>query len=112
MLDPDHGSFDFAVAMDSLIHYPVGDIAGALARLTARTRGRTLFTVAPRTPLLAAMHLAGTLFPRRDRSPAIVPAGAPALRRAVAGALPGARLDPVGRIVSGFYISEAWEIAR
>lgn len=112
MLDPKLGSFDHVVAMDSLIYYSSADIAAALIVLGARTEGRIVFTVAPRTRLLMAMWYAGKLFPRSDRSPSMVP-HAPAslaLDYASTGA-PGAlyRLD---RITSGFYISQAMEWHR
>ena len=67
------GAFDFAVAMDSLIHYEGADIAAAVGALAERTRHSIVFTAAPRTPALAAMHAIGRLFPRGDRAPAIVP---------------------------------------
>lgn len=109
MLDPRLGSFDFVVAMDSLIHYRTDDIAHALADLSRRTVVAIVFTVAPRTTLLTAMHLTGKLFPRGDRSPAIVPQDATALARKVAQAS-GRRLEPVGRVATGFYISQAMEL--
>lgn len=114
MLDPAHGRFDFAVAMDSLIHYGVGDIARALATLADRTGERIVFTVAPRTPALSLMHSAGKLFPRQDRSPAIVPVTTARLRHET-GALAGLdqwRLAEGRRVKSGFYISQAMELAR
>lgn len=110
MLDPALGRFDFVVAMDSLIHYRCPDIASTLARLAERTRAGILFTVAPATPALQAMHLVGKAFPRSDRSPAIVPVAAPRLGRALAP-LTDWRLGPITRIISGFYISEALELA-
>ena len=114
MLDPDLGRFDHVVAMDSLIHYAPADVARVLARLAPRVGATVLFTFAPRTPLLAAMHAAGRLFPRGDRAPAIVPVAESALRRLLATE-PGlegftARRD---RCVSGgFYTSHAMELVR
>lgn len=116
MLNECHGRFHYVVAMDSLIHYEASDIARSLARLAARTEMAIGFTVAPRTPLLAAMHLVGKAFPRSDRSPAIVPIGSERLQREVAAAFernhadPGWLLSPTGRVTSGFYISEAMEL--
>lgn len=109
MLDPLLGGFDHAVAMDSLIHYRPEDAAALLAGLAARTAGTIAFTIAPRTPLLAAMHFTGQLFPRGDRAPAIVPVAETALRRALAGRTDRA-LETVGRVTSGFYISQAMEL--
>jgi magnesium-protoporphyrin O-methyltransferase len=111
MLDAAHGRFDYAVAMDSLIHYTPRDIASALTTLGDRVDRATVFTVAPRTPLLSLMHLAGQAFPRADRSPAIVPVSERRLRRELA-ALGDARLQSRGQVHSGFYISHAMEIGR
>ncbi|MCJ2105476.1 magnesium protoporphyrin IX methyltransferase [Methylobacterium sp. E-041] len=114
MLDPSLGRFDHVVAMDSLIHYGAADIARALAALGARTDGSVVFTVAPRTALLTAMHAAGTLFPRADRAPAIVPItlGALAKRIGREPALAEFALTRTQRVNSGFYLSNAIELAR
>jgi magnesium-protoporphyrin O-methyltransferase len=109
MLDPGLGCFDFVVAMDSLIHYRADHIAQALSGLAKRTVIAIVFTVAPRTPVLSAMHLVGKLFPRGDRSPAIVPQDTDALARTVARTC-GRRLELVGRVATGFYISQAMEM--
>lgn len=111
MLDPALGTFDHAVAMDSLIHYPMADIVAAVTRLAARTRRSILFTFAPRTPLLAAMHGVGRLFPRSDRSPALQPVAERKLRRALAE-LPGWRIGRSEGVSSGFYKSHALELVR
>ncbi len=109
MLDARHGRFDFVMAMDSLIHYRAPDIAGALGRLAQRTSGKIVFTVAPKTPLLSAMHVAGKLFPRSDRSPAIVPHTEARIANALRDAGVKGRLGSVRRVTSGFYISQAME---
>lgn len=111
MLDAQLGAVDHVVAMDSLIYYTHGDITRALAALAARVRGKVVFTVAPRTPLLMAMWQVGRLFPRADRSPTMVPHAPAALARGLhEGASPG-RLEALERVHSGFYISQAMEIA-
>jgi magnesium-protoporphyrin O-methyltransferase len=112
MLDPYLGEFDHVVAMDSLIHYRAPDAVRALAGLAARTRGSILFTFAPRTPLLAAMHTVGRIFPRGDRAPAIEPVAEAALRRLLERDPNLAGLAPhrTQRIASGFYISQAMEL--
>lgn len=114
MLDPGLGSFDFVVAMDSLIHYEPADAVQALAALGARTRLGLLFTFAPASPALAAMHRIGKLFPRGDRSPAIVPVAEPRLRRHLreAAALHGWHVARSERVASGFYTSQAMQLAR
>ncbi len=114
MLDEGLGEFDHVVAMDSLIHYPCEQIAQALGRLAPRTRGSMLFTFAPRTPLLAAMHRVGRMFPRTDRSPALEPIAASRLHMALQAEL-GAAGWVAGRdrrIAHGFYTSHAPEWKR
>lgn len=108
------GRFTHAVLMDSLIHYRLPDIVAALATLAPRVERRIAFTVAPKTPALTLMHAAGKLFPRGDRSPAIVPVAATALRRALARdpALSAFRLVGKTRVASGFYTSEAVILER
>ena len=114
MLDPTHGRFDYIVAMDSLIHYQTHDVLRALGQLGARASRAVLFTFAPRTPLLAAMHTVGRLFPRADRAPQIVPVGEKQLKRSVQNdpILTPLTLGRDQRIVSGFYTSHALELVR
>lgn len=114
MLDPALGGFDHVVAMDSLIHYRARDTVRVLAGLAARTRGSLAFTFAPRTAALAVMHAVGRLIPHREhRAPAIEPVAEAELRRLVAGDAALARWQPARteRVVSGFYTSQAMEIA-
>lgn len=106
----DGAAFDHVVAMDSLVHYAPEDMVRALAALGASARHSVLFTFAPATPLLAAMHAAGLLFPRADRAPAIRPVAGARLSRAIGRALPGWRVGRRRRIASGFYVSEAMEL--
>jgi magnesium-protoporphyrin O-methyltransferase len=114
MLDPSLGQFDHVVAMDSLIHYEPADVVRVLAGLAPRTSGSILFTIAPSTPPLAAMHALGRLFPRRDRAPAIVPVSPDRLGRLIQAepALNRWRLGRTLRIKSGFYTSQAMELVR
>ena len=114
MTDASLGRFDHVVAMDSLIHYRAEDTVAALSRIAARVDRSILFTFAPRTPMLAAMHAVGKLFPRRDRSPAIEPVSETALLGRIDKA-PGLATWEAGRtrrIKSGFYISQALELLR
>jgi magnesium-protoporphyrin O-methyltransferase len=110
MADPALGTFDHAVAMDSLIHYRAEDMAAAATSLARRTNGRLLFTFAPRSPLLSTMHAVGQLFPRSDRSPAIVPVAEARIRALLAG-LPAHAPARSARISAGFYTSQALELA-
>jgi magnesium-protoporphyrin O-methyltransferase len=114
MLDDAFGPFDHVVAMDSLIHYHVGDVVAAVARLAQRASRSIQFTYAPRTPALAAMHAVGRLFPRGDRAPAIEPVATRTLHRALATepALAGWRVGRSERVASGFYQSQALELVR
>lgn len=114
MLDAGLGSFDHAVAMDSLIHYRRADIVRALATLAPRIGRSIVFTFAPSTPALSLMHAGGKLFPQADRAPAIEPVSEAALIRAIA-AEPGLRAFAIGRserVQSGFYTSQAMELVR
>ena len=114
MLDPRHGAFDFAVAMDSLIHYEGADIALAVAVLSRRVSRSILFTVAPRTPALTMMHAVGKFFPRADRAPAIVPIGRVDLasRLSTNADLVDWRQARSHRVSRGFYVSQAIEVTR
>ena len=98
------GSFDYVLAMDSLIYYGTPDIAAALDRLGARTREAVVFTVAPKTPFLMAFWTLGKAFPRADRSPTMVPHAFDTLHKATGG-----RLRQIDRVSRGFYISECLE---
>lgn len=111
MLDPELGIFEHVVAMDSLIHYQPEDLVAALAELAQRTTRSILFTFAPRTPLLATMHQVGKIFPKSDRSPAIVPTAEADLRTRLAS-LKGWSIGRTRRVSSGFYKSQALELVR
>ena len=116
MLDAALGRFDHAVAMDSLIHYKTADMAEAVARLAERVRQSIVFTFAPQTPALALMYGVGKIFPKGDRSPAIVPVRPSSIQRTLAAKAtdaegrPAWRLGRTTRISTGFYISQAQEV--
>jgi len=114
MMDSKLGTFDYVVAMDSLIHYRAADMARVVAAFGARARAGIVFTFAPRTPLLTAMHTVGRLFPRADRAPAIEPVGERAITRRLLAepALAGWNIGTSARITSGFYMSHALELVR
>lgn len=106
MFAPDRGTFDHVVAMDSLIHYNTDDFINGVERLAALSAKTVLFTFAPKTPALTAMHVVGKIFPRSDRSPAIVPHSEAEIRnRLRRNSIQGSE-----RIKSGFYISHAMEM--
>jgi magnesium-protoporphyrin O-methyltransferase len=114
MLEAAHGRFDYIVAMDSLIHYEGADIARMVSALAERAESAVIFTVAPRTTLLTLMHAVGRLLPRGDRAPSIAPISRPDLEVRLIRELGCGpwRIARSERIVSGFYISEALEVAR
>jgi magnesium-protoporphyrin O-methyltransferase len=113
-IDPAWGRFDYAVAMDSLIHYHGEDIARAVSQLAARTERGIVMTFAPRTPALATMHAIGKVFPRSDRAPAIEPISHGKLTRLFAAEpeLANWQTGRTSRIASGFYTSQALELTR
>ena len=100
--------------MDSLIHYRAKDMVAAVATLAARTHGSVAFTFAPRTPALSMMHAAGKLFPRGNRSPAIIPVAESHLHDRLGDALwaCGWGAGRSERIAGGFYTSHALELVR
>jgi magnesium-protoporphyrin O-methyltransferase len=109
MLDPALGSFDYVVAMDSIIHYELPEMMNALTSLAPRVRERMVVTVAPRTMMLSLMWSVGRLFPRRDRAPSIVPVSERDFRNAL---LASPVMDPWGIVTTrlveqGFYRSMA-----
>ena len=109
MLDESLGDFDHIVAMDSFIHYEVGDLVRILERLVARTRVSLNFTIAPRTPALAMMHKVGRWFPQNDRAPSIQPI-VPSRLVTLLNTLESIQdwhCEETERVKSGFYISEA-----
>jgi magnesium-protoporphyrin O-methyltransferase len=110
MLDPTLGRFDHVVAMDSLIHYKPDDITAVVARLAQNTRRSIALTFAPRTPLLMALLGAGRLFPRADKSPAILPVRHRDLCDLITRAVPDARIGRNARISASFYTSHALEV--
>ena len=114
MLDATLGRFDYVVGMDSLIHYQAADAVRVLTLLAARTDRAILFTYAPSTPLLATMHAVGRFFPKSDRAPSIEPV---ATRELLSRVKREAGLEHFAagrtlRVASGFYTSQALELAR
>lgn len=111
MLDEGLGYFDHVLAMDSMIYYRDHDIAQSLCRLMGRTSGRIVFTVAPRTTALMTMWYAGKLFPRSDRSPTMIPHSPSRLISAYTKTEGRGQMSALNRVASGFYISQAMEVA-
>ncbi len=108
MCDEQLGQFDYIVAMDSMIHYTASDVEDILARFAQRAKSGLLFTVAPSTPLLRAMHVTGRLFPSSERAPDIQPIRIPQLIDQLASGAMAAgrwRLLRDQRVDCGFYKS-------
>ena len=99
----DLGKFDYIVAMDSLIYYSLNDLTRILTELKQRTDREIIFTVAPRTKLLQVMWYVGKLAPKGDKSPVMVPQSLTKISKSLAGI---ADINDLGRISSGFYISQ------
>ena len=99
----DLGKFDYIVAMDSLIYYSLNDLTRILTELKQRTDREIIFTVAPRTKLLQAMWYVGKLAPKGDKSPVMVPQSLAKISKSLTGI---ADINDLGRISSGFYISQ------
>lgn len=114
MLDEKLGAFDHVVAMDSMIHYRTPDLIEMLGRLSSRTSTSIIFTHAPRTPLLMAMHTVGQVFPRGNRSPSIVPVASKTVHKTVTDHphFKGWNIGRSKQINSGFYLSCAQELAK
>ena len=68
-----HGSFDYAILMDSLIHYPEKDTVNILENLLRNTNEKILFTLVPSNFILTLKLMIGRLFPKSDRSPTLSP---------------------------------------
>ncbi len=111
MLDPKLGTFDYVVAMDSIIHYRTPDMINIISGLSKMATKGMIFSFPPRTVPLALLWGVGKLFPRGDKSPAIEPQPPKKLRAALAK-IDGIKLGRSHRVATGFYISEALELCK
>ncbi|MFD0917824.1 magnesium protoporphyrin IX methyltransferase [Pseudahrensia aquimaris] len=115
MSDSDLGTFDYIVAMDSFIHYPLSAIIELLEGYAPRVKRGLIFTFAPRTPALAAMKTIGKLFPKNDRSPAIEPVAEDRLAAAIEASHVknyGLRAARTRRISTAFYKTQLMELVN
>jgi magnesium-protoporphyrin O-methyltransferase len=111
LLEPNLGQFDVIISMDCLIHYNLAHSIEVLERLSKNCKSQIIFTYAPSNPLLEVMHNVGKLFPSKDRSPRIEPIA----QRKIESALTDLKdwsLGKTGRIISGFYTSQALELIK
>jgi magnesium-protoporphyrin O-methyltransferase len=106
--------FDHVLAMDSIIHYAAKDGLRTLEKLADSVDESMVFTFAPKTLPLAAMHAVGKFFPRSDRAPAIEPIAPGALLRSLGNsdALTDWQVGREHRVSTGFYTSQAMELIR
>jgi magnesium-protoporphyrin O-methyltransferase len=106
--------FDHVLAMDSIIHYAAQDGLRTLETLADSVDQSMVFTFAPRTLPLAAMHAVGKFFPRSDRAPAIEPIAPSALMKSLGNskALTDWHVGREHRVSTGFYTSQAMELVR
>jgi magnesium-protoporphyrin O-methyltransferase len=111
MFDPALGTFDYVIAMDSMIYYEAADIGDKLAAYHDRVTSAVVFTVAPRTPFLMTFWTMGKMFPQSDRSPVMIPHAPARLVRAAQDRGATGALREVERVTSGFYISTCMEYA-
>lgn len=107
MFDQRLGTFDYALAMDSMIYYDAASLGAILQAFEPRLRHSLIFTLAPRTPLLMAMWKVGKLFPRADRSPVMIPHSMARVAHAARTAGARGTLRDAGTVNCGFYHSTA-----
>ncbi len=114
MLDPKFGIFDYVVCMDSVIHYQGGDKVSVLSKLAQNTQEKIIFTFAPSTFALELMIRTGKLFPKKDRSPFIVPISEETMRQQIMSAddLQDWEVTFTQKVSSMFYKSQTMEITK
>ena len=114
MLTQDYGYFDYVVCMDSVIHYQCADAMTVLGRFAENTQEKIIFTFAPSNFSLELMIRIGKLFPKKDRSPFIVPIAEQSIREAIQNTdqLQGWEVSFSQKVSSSFYKSQAMEIRK
>jgi len=95
------GRYDVVACFDVLIHYPPGPFEALLRHLASLTTGRLLFTYAPHSPLLAALHRVGGMFPRSQRRTEIQMIKETLVRGVLRDA--GLAVRATRRVSTGFY---------
>jgi magnesium-protoporphyrin O-methyltransferase len=95
------GAFEVAICLDVLIYYPEAELARIVGQLGTLAPGRLLFTYAPASLPLRAMHWLGKRFPRRHRATKLEIIGEKAVRRALA--VNGLKLARQRHFNKGFY---------
>jgi magnesium-protoporphyrin O-methyltransferase len=95
------GSYALVACFDVLIHYPPDLFTPMLRHLASMSTDTLLFTYAPSTPLLAALHRAAAVFPKSQRRTDIQMIPEPLVRATLASC--GMRLTRSQRVSKGFY---------
>ncbi len=110
----DAGPWDHVLCMDVLFHYPPEEAVELVVGLAHRARRSLLFTVAPRTPLLAGLGAVGSLFPRRDRAPRLHPVGVDPFVARILGdpRMDGWERGRDRRVTAAVYFSHGVELCR
>ncbi len=104
------GRFDAVACLDVLVHYPRADFARMLGTLAARADGPLVFSYAPHSALLAALHWLGGRFPKGERRTEIQMTPDAFVDAALAAA--GMRARRRARVGRGFYYVTLVEAAR
>lgn len=100
-LDELRGAYTLVACFDVLIHYPAAPFAAMLRHLAQLATHTLLFTYAPYSPLLAAMHRIGGYFPHSQRRTEIQMIRAELVAQTLD--LAGMRLRRSQRVGEGFY---------
>ncbi len=95
------GRYDLVSCFDVLIHYPPGPFERMLHHLATLSSATLLFTYAPSSPLLSAMHRIGAYFPHSQRRTDIQMIPEPLVRATLHDCAMTIRRSQ--RISSGFY---------
>lgn len=95
------GSYDLVACFDVLIHYAPAPFAPMLTHLASMARDTILFTYAPYSPLLAALHRIGGIFPHSQRRTEIQMIPDELVRRTLTTA--GMRIRRTQRVSKSFY---------
>ena len=112
MSDPELGSFDHIVLMDSTIHYKSSNAIGLVNELSKRATESIIFTFVPLTPLLAVKFALGKFFPKGERAPSVEPSSEDAICSLISQNLHGWEISGMKRVSTYFYASQAVELRR
>jgi magnesium-protoporphyrin O-methyltransferase len=95
------GCYDLVACFDVLIHYPPAPFVPMLRHLASLSRANLLFTYAPHSPFLAAIHPIGGFFPQSQRRTTIAMIRDSLVRSTLADC--GFSILQTRRISVGFY---------